>query len=154
MNASAQLLLTRQIHASARCLDERDYEAYLACFCEDAEYAISTRAPELREKMVWMRASRTELAERLASIDQHEWEIAAIEQSRLLSVDAVDIHGDKARTSSGFALYHTDEAGRSSLYAVGRYEDEWLESGQGWCLAYREVVLKTRQLEPLSPLPI
>lgn len=154
MNAATELLLTRQIHASARCLDERDFEAYLACFSDDGEYSITTQAPELRDKMVWMRVSRAELAERLTSVDQHEWEIATLEQSRLLSVDSIEINGEKACISSGFALYHTDEAGRSSLFAVGRYEDAWLQTGQGWRLSCREVVLKTRQLEPLSPLPI
>lgn len=154
MSAAAELLLTRQIHASARCLDERDYDAFLACFIEDGEYSISTRAPELQEKMTWMRVSRAELAERLASIDQHEWEITILEQSRLLSVDRVAIDGDTARTSSGFALYHTDEAGCSTLYAVGRYDDDWHRRGGRWRLGRRDVVLKTRQLEPLSPLPI
>jgi len=146
--------LTRRIHSVARYLDDHDFDAFLACLREDGEYLITAQSPELGKKMTWMRLGRGELAERLAAIEKHEWAIASMEQSRVLSVDTIEVNEESARTSSGFALYHTDEAGVSCLYVVGRYEDDWLKIGKEWHLSRREVVLKTRQLDVLSPLPI
>ena len=40
-------------------------------------------------------------------MSEHEWEIAGVEQTRVLSVDLVEINGKTANTSSSFALYHT-----------------------------------------------
>jgi 3-phenylpropionate/cinnamic acid dioxygenase small subunit len=77
-----------------------------------------------------------------------------VEQTRVLSVDVIEVNGETANSSSSFALYHTDEAGLTSCYAVGRYDDSWEKDMDTWKLLSRRVVLKTRQLSMLSPLPI
>lgn len=146
--------LIQLLHQSARCLDDDNYNDFIKLFAADGEYIISSRAPELAERMIWMRRSRDELEERLTAVSQHEWEISAIEQSRILSVDSVTVTGKSAHSSSTFSLFHTDAQGRSELYAVGRYEDQWTAADTGWLLKRREVQLKTRMLKLLSPLPI
>ena len=146
--------LNRLVHASARYLDDRDFQAYLGLYGEDGTYTIITRAPELPEPMVWMQRNRTELSERIAAMSEQEWQIAEVEQTRLLSVDVIEVNGKTADTSSSFALYHTNEAGLTSCYAVGRYDDCWRKDRDTWKLLKRRVVLKTRQLDMLSPLPI
>ena len=146
--------LLRLVHRSARLLDDQDHDAFLALFSSDAQYSITSKAPELPEKMIWMRRSRDELAERLEAMSSHEWEIAGIEQTRIVSVDTISIEADAALTSTGFSLFHTDASGRSELYVVGRYEDKWRASDDGWLLEEREVALRTRLLKLLSPLPI
>ncbi len=148
--------LIQLLHQSARCLDDDNYSDFIKLFAADGEYIISSRAPELAEKMIWMRRSRDELEERLAAVSQHEWEIAGIEQSRILSVDSVTVTvtGKSAHSSSTFSLFHTDTQGRSELYVVGRYEDEWTAADAQWLLSRREVQLKTRLLKLLSPLPV
>ena len=151
---AAQLELNRLIHASARYLDDRDFQAYLGLYKEDGIYTIVTRAPELSEPMVWMQRNRTELGERIAAMSEQEWEIAEVEQTRVVSVDLVEVNGATANTSSSFALYHTSQEGLTACYAVGRYDDTWEKDADSWKLLSRRVVLKTRQLSMLSPLPI
>ena len=146
--------LNRLVHASARYLDDRDFQAYLGLYGEEGTYTIITRAPELPEPMVWMQRNRTELSERIAAMSEQEWQIAEVEQTRLLSVDVIEVNGKTADTSSSFALYHTNEAGLTSCYAVGCYDDCWEKDTDTWKLLKRRVVLKTRQLDMLSPLPI
>lgn len=154
MSMESHFQLERLIHRAARYLDEQDYAGFLSLFSENAEYLITVRAPELEQKMTWMQQSRTELGERLEAMDKHEWEIAREEQSRLISIDIVEISGEISRTSTNFVIYRTHNEGQSECFAVGRYEDEWCLHGENWQLQRREVVLKTRQLPVLSPLPI
>ena len=149
-----QLALNRLIHASARYLDDHDFQAYLELYREEGVYTIVARAPELPDPMIWMQRSRAELRERIASMSEHEWEIAGVEQTRVVSVDIVEVNGATADTSSSFALYHTGQEGLTSCYAVGRYDDCWEKAADTWKLGSRQVMLKTRQLGMLSPLPI
>jgi len=151
---AAQLELKRLIHASARYLDDHEFQAYLDLYREEGVYSVVTKAPELPDPMIWMQRSRTELQERISSMSEHEWEIAGVEQTRVVSVDVVEADGEKANTSSSFALYHTGEEGLTSCYAVGRYDDCWEKDTDTWKLLSRRVLLKTRQLSMLSPLPI
>ena len=151
---AAQLELNRLIHASARYLDDRDFQAYLDLYRGEGVYSIVTRAPELPEPMVWMQRDRAELSERIDAMSEQEWEIAEVEQTRVVSVDLIEVNGVSANTSSSFALYHTGEEGLTSCYAVGRYDDCWEKDTETWKLLSRRVVLKTRQLSMLSPLPI
>ena len=151
---AAQLELNRLIHASARYLDDHEFQPYLDLYREEGVYSIVTKAPELPDPMIWMQRSRAELQERISSMSEHEWEIAGVEQTRVISVDVVEVNGEKANTSSSFALYHTGEEGLTSCYAVGRYDDCWEKDTDTWKLLSRRVLLKTRQLSMLSPLPI
>ena len=151
---AARLELNRLIHASARYLDDHEFQAYLDLYREEGVYSIVTKAPELPEPMIWMQRSRAELQERISSMSEHEWEIAGVEQTRVVSVDIVEVNGETATTSSSFALYHTGQEGLTSCYAVGRYDDCWEKAKDAWKLGSRRVLLKTRQLGMLSPLPI
>ncbi len=151
---NTQFELNRLIHASARYLDSHDFQAYLDLYKEEGVYTVITKAPELAEPMVWMQHSCSELRERIAAMTEQEWEIADVEQTRVLSVDLVEVSADTANTSSSFALYHTDQEGLTSCYAVGRYDDCWEKDTNSWMLRSRRVGLKTRQLSMPSPLPI
>ncbi|NKB38122.1 MAG: hypothetical protein GKR93_13325 [Gammaproteobacteria bacterium] len=154
MTDNSRDTLIQLLHLSARYLDDSNHTSFLELFTKDGEYLISSYAPELADKMIWMRRSRDELEDRLAAVNEHEWEIAGIEQTRVLSVDVVSVTDNSARSSSSFSLFHTDAEGRSELYAVGRYEDEWAATKSVWLLSRREVQLKTRLLKLLSPLPV
>ena len=146
--------MKRLVHASARHLDDHDFPAYLELYREEGVYSIVTNAPELPEPMVWMQRNRAELGERISSMTEHEWEIAEVEQTRIVSVDLVEVSGATANTSSSFALYHTSQEGLTTCYAVGRYDDCWEKVTETWKILSRRVELKTRQLDMLSPLPI
>ena len=146
--------IIRLIQASAYYLDERKVEAFLDLFSEESEYLIVVQAPELKSLMTWMQATKAELAERFEAAVDHEWEIAQVEQTRLVTVGMLNIKGESATSSSSLAVFNTDTAGNSYTYAVGRYEDVWQKDDQSWLLKQRKVVLKTRILKMPSPLPL
>ena len=154
MSLDHQMQLTRLLHSSTRMLDDKNYDAFLELFASEGEYSITCLTPELDEKMIWMKVSRSEIDARLNAMNEHEWQIAHVEQTRILSVDTIDIGENSSNTSSSFSLYHTDQQGRSELYVLGRYEDEWQYLSNRWVLVKREVALRTRLLKMLSPLPI
>ena len=142
------------IHAAARYLDDRAFAEFIGLFDPDGRYRIQARAPELPEPMVWMDLSRDELETRCVGAARQEWEILQFEQTRLLSIDRMTENDDGWATSTSVAIYHTDPIGRSSCYAVGRYDDQWCHGADAWLLMTRNVVLKTRILTPQSPLPL
>lgn len=154
MEITAQFELNRLVHASGRYLDEHDFQAYLDLYQEEGSYELVSKAPELPEPMIWMQCNRSELGERIAAMSEQEWEIAEVEQSRVLSVEVIDLNDTRADTSSSFVIYHTGPEGITSFYAAGRYDDSWEREGETWKLHKRRVALKTRQLSMLSPLPI
>ncbi len=143
------------VHALARYQDESQFDQYLDCFTADGEYRIEVDAPEVRKTMVWMNMSRDELEKRLNSLAAHEWQIVKVnEQTRQVTVDVINVEDDRAQLSSTLSLFITDELGSTALYAVGRYDDRWEHQNGRWLLAQRVMKLKTRLLEPPSPLPL
>lgn len=147
-------IVTRLIHAAAYYLDEHDFDAYVALFAEDAEYSIVTSAPELPKPMIWMQRTKKELAERLAAASKHEWQILQQEQTRLVSVNKLELNSDTVSSLSNFVVYNTDEKGRSECFAVGRYEDRWSIKDEECLIEERKVILKTRLLSSHTALPI
>ena len=143
------------VHQLARYQDERQYDEFLDCLATDCEYRVDVDAPELQKTMVWMAMNREELGKRLASLSAHEWQIVkSHEQTRQVTVDTIDLDGDRAQLSSTLCIFTTDEEGRTVVYAVARYEDRWQRQDNRWVLALRVVKLKTRLLDPPSPLPL
>ena len=140
------------VHASARFLDDRTYQSFVDLFDESGSYRVEVDAPELPNTMVWMELDRDQLKERYGAVNKHEWR--QFQQSRLVAVDTIELDSDSAQTSATVAIYHTDDEGRTSCYALARYEDCWHQSQAGWCLTERVVALRTRLLAMPSPLPL
>jgi 3-phenylpropionate/cinnamic acid dioxygenase small subunit len=152
MSTDAGEDLRRLVHQSGRLLDDRRYSEFVELFAADGSYKVEVKAPELPEKMVWMALARNELSERFASVPEHEWRF--LEQTRLISVDTIEVSGDDAQTCATVAVFHTDDVGRTECYAVARYDDTWRRVEGRWRLRTRTVALKTRLLAIPSPLPI
>lgn len=152
MPADAREELRALVHLSGRLLDDRRYGAFVEMFLDDGTYRVEVKAPELPEKMVWMALAREELAERFEAFPKHEWRI--FEQTRLISVDAIELDGDGAQTTATVSIYQTDDEGRTGCFAVARYDDSWRRVGGRWRLRARTVDLRTRLLPVPSPLPI
>lgn len=152
MSTEAREELRRLVHQSGRLLDDRRYSEFVELFIADGSYRVEVKAPELPEKMTWMELARNELSERFASVPEHEWRF--LEQTRLISVDAIEVNGDDAQTGATVAVFHTDDVGRTECYAVARYDDKWRRVDNRWRLRVRTVDLKTRLLAVPSPLPI
>ena len=140
------------VHSSARFLDDRAYQSFIDLFDDAGSYRVEVNAPELPDPMVWMELDRDQLKERYDAVDRHEWRLH--QQTRLVAVDRIELATDGAQTSATVSIYHTDDEGRTTCYAVARYEDTWCKPQQGWRLAERVVALRTRLLAMPSPLPL
>ena len=148
-------VLRALVHASARCLDDRRYDDFLALLLPECEYRIEVRSPELAEPMVWMIMNREELGVRFESAASHEWQVyKALELTRMVSVDVIEPDEPGARASSNLAVFATDEEGHSRVYAVGRYDDRWVQADDGFLLRERVVRLRTRILDTPTPMPL
>jgi len=147
----AQFELKRLLLASGRYLDERNFQAYLDLYQEQGSYAIVTQAPE---PTVIMQCNRDALQERLTGSSGQDRAGAEVEQSRVVSVEIFKLSDTTVQTSSSVALYHTSPDGTIALYADGHYQDCWENAADTWKLRSRRVVLKTRRLRELLPLPI
>ncbi len=141
-----------RVAQSARLLDACAFDGYIALFAEDAEYAMEVTTPEIKRDSTWLRADRTELARLLSESSQHIHDLAA--RFHLVTVEEIDIERETASSVSRFIVVRTDLQGRSNIYAVGTYEDEWIAGEGGWAIARRTVRLQTRMMEAPTPMPI
>ncbi len=144
--------LSRLIHLSGRLLDQEDFENYTALFCDNGEYRLTAKAPEVAQPMTWILLNRQEMSALLTSAPKHEWNTG--ERSHLITVEEIDLDGDIADSRAGFCVFHTDGRGATEVYAVGRYEDRWYKGSGDWRLLKRIVRLQTRMLAPPSAIPI
>lgn len=145
-------VLQRLICLSGRLLDEQDFEAYAALFAPDGEYRIEVDGPELAQPMTWVLLDRAELAALLGAASKHVWNTGL--RNHLISVEDVDLENERATSIAGFSVFRTDEAGATSVYAVGRYADEWTFAQDCWRLRRRVAKLRTRTLTPPSAIPL
>ena len=67
---------------------------------------------------------------------------------------SVSVVGVTASARSHFAVLRTDRDGQSSVYAVGRYDDELVKEDDRWRYAIHRAVLDTRMLDTGTHLPL
>lgn len=144
--------LRRLVHLSGRLLDDGEFDRYGALFSATGEYRLEAAGPELPATMTWILLQKDELAALLASAPRHVWNTGS--RTHMITVDDLDVQGDRAESSAGFCVFRTDQAGVTNLYAVGRYEDAWQRESEGWKLLRRVAKLKTRMLAPPSAMPL
>ena len=139
---------------SGRFLDEGRFADYLELYAEDGRYQLEAHAAEIGRDMVWLSLNRAELAELFREWPLHvrdeavRTHLANLEEVTLARADAA------ANALSTFAVFRTDETGRSELYCVGRYEDELEAVAGAWKLRRRRARLITRLLVTPTPLPL
>lgn len=138
--------------AAADRLDREDLGAWLALFADDGAYELAAYSPELRRTMVWWSAPLHVLRKQLDEVPQHERDPAR--RLHVLGPVTVGSHDAGARADVTFAVYRTLPDGRSSLYAVGRYDDTLVRTSAGWRLQLHRAVLETRMLDAFTHLPL
>lgn len=144
--------LRRLISRSGRLLDEGDFGAYTGLFAPDGEYRLEAAGPEVAHAMTWVLLTRDELAALLDSAAKHVWNTGL--RKHLIAVDDVELDGERAAASATFCVFRTDEAGATSVYAVGSYDDEWSLADGRWSLRRRVARVQTRSLTPPSAMPL
>ncbi len=141
-----------RVGLSVRLLDACAFDEFVALFAEEAEYAIEVATPEIRRQSTWLRADRAELSRLLSESSQHIHDLAS--RFHFVNVEEIDIDRQAASSRSRFIVVRTDLRGRSGVYAIGTYEDEWVSRGQAWMIAKRTVKLQTRMMEAPTPMPL
>lgn len=140
------------VQSTAALLDKENLDGWLANFHDDSEYQLTAYSTELRQKMIWWKSNRKELAKQLHEVPQHVRDPAR--RLHLVSPSRVELNGNHARASSPFAIFRTLPTGETHFYAVGHYEDELIEEAGKWLYTRHVVYVETRTFECLTHLPL
>jgi 3-phenylpropionate/cinnamic acid dioxygenase small subunit len=137
---------------TAQLLDDGRYEEFLQLFTDDGTYSMQAVSAELGKEVTWMALDRSELSQLFKEYPEHVVDTAS--RLHLVTTAGIELGDGAANAVSTFAVYRTDLHGASALYAVGRYEDDFVLRGEVWKLRSRRVRLQTRQFTVPTPLPL
>ncbi len=142
------------IHLSGRLLDEGKFSEYADLYTDTGEYRLHVDAPEIAQQMTWILLNQKELSALLSAAKDHVWNTG--QRSHLITVESVDLdnQGVSAESSASFCVFRTDADGTPSVYAVGRYQDDWMKTGGEWKIVRRIATLGSRNLSPPSAIPL
>ena len=142
------------ISRSAKYLDDRRYSDFIKLFVKKGKYILEAESDEIGRSMTWLEMSRDELADLLKESPQHVHDLA--ERIHLVSLDEItfDNSCEAAQASSAFAVFRTDTTGVTQVYAVGRYDDRLVRSGDVWRIRERRVKVQTRMFRTPTPTPL
>ena len=79
--------------------------------------------------------------------------LAAPQIGLSLRLCVLDVQDDEASSLSHFAIFRTNTAGESQVYAVGHYEDAFVKRDGKWWFAKHRVVVHTRMLQISTHVP-
>lgn len=144
--------IRRLIAQSARRLDAGEFGEYVELYTDDGSYLLKADGTEIGQEMIWLDLSRDELSALLEESPQHVHDLA--DRTHMITVDDIRIDGDTAVAQSTFAVYRTDQSGRSEVYAVGYYEDQLQCQADQWRIGKRVVYSKTRMFRTPTPMPL
>ena len=130
---------------AARALDRADHQGFLALCTPDFEYQVRAWSPDIRQDMIWFDHGHDSLKSLFETLPEHLLRPDRI--LRHLGPSLVEAEGpDHLHLDSSVAVFLTTPRGGSRLWAVGRYEDHVVCTGEGWKLARRVTRLDTRDL--------
>jgi methanesulfonate monooxygenase subunit beta len=150
---SDRALIEELIYRSALCLDERDFEGFLALCAPAFRYTIEAHSPELRRDMTWLDHDKAGLEGLFRTLPKHNSDHAVL--SRHVTVYTASRGDDGAsNVTSALQVFRTDlDGGATALFAVGKlHDDVRVVEGRAW-LARRRVRLDTRMLGIGSHVP-
>ena len=141
------------IARSGRNLDTGDYAAFIDLFVPEGHYTLEAKSPEIGADMSWLSLESKELAALLDESSQHVHDLA--ERSHFITTDEIVFDGEEARAVSSFAVFRTDQEGRTGVYAVGSYVDRLVwTSESGWKIADRRARVRTTMFRTPTPMPL
>jgi len=147
-----RLLIQELVNRTASLLDAEKLDDWLSLFDEDSAYELTAYSPEIRKWMTWWKSDRQALAKQLKDLGQHVRDPAT--RRRVVGAPLIDLDGNGAHAVSSFAIYRTMSDGQSSLYMVGRYEDDLVKKSSAWFYKLHRVVADTRLLDSFTHVPL
>jgi len=145
-------LVRALVSRSAQLLDHGRWDEFVDLFARDGTYLLQARSDEIGKDMTWLEASRAELSTMFKEYPQHVRDKA--HRTHLVTPEDIEISPGAAKALSTFAVFRTDLAGQSALYAVGHYEDELVVEDGAWKLRCRKARVTTRQFTTPTPMPL
>jgi len=145
-------LVRALVARSARLLDHGRWNEFVDLFAREGTYLLQARSDETGNDMTWLEANRGELSTLFKEYPQHVRDKA--HRTHLVAPEEIEISLGVAKALSTFAVFRTDLAGQSALYAVGHYEDELVLEDGAWKLRCRKARVTTRQFTTPTPMPL
>lgn len=134
------------VYRSCMALDREDFAEFLALCAPEFHYEVTAYSPEIRKEMTWMEQDFEGMRALLKMVPQHLRRTGSLHRHvSIYRVDRTPQNGAYGVLSS-FQITHTALDGRSSLFAVGRYHDRVILSGDALLLLERRAHLETRDL--------
>ena len=140
------------VQRTAIALDEEKFDDWLDGFDAQGTYELSAYSPEIRKWMTWWQSDRAELERMLKDVKQHVRDPAR--RRHVVSAAVVTLAGERASARSHFSIYRTLPEGQSSLYMVGRYEDQLVKRAGAWRYVAHKVIADTRMLDTFTHIPV
>ena len=140
------------VQRTAMLLDEENFEAWVELFEAQGSYELSAYSTEIRQWMTWQLSDRDTLAKMLKSVDEHVRDPA--QRRHVVGIPLVRMDGDSAQITSHFSLFRTSPEGQSSLFMVGRYQDQVVKRSGVWLYINHKVVSDTRMLDSFTHVPV
>jgi methanesulfonate monooxygenase small subunit len=142
------------IYRSCCCLDEHDFDGYLALCAPGFRYQTTLFSPELRKEMIWLNHDRDGLKALLDMVPRHLVRLGALQRNATVYTIKRDAADGQADVMSAFSVFNIDNEGRPSVFAVGHYHDTVDLTGAQPLLARRNARLASRDLGIGSRIPI
>lgn len=142
-----------RILLAAYLMNSERFLAWADLFTPSGEYSIHVQSPELNGEQIWQIASRRDLIHNAETLSQHVRD--DYRHTHVVSpLVALESSTERTQTVSSFSVFRTSLRGETSVFAVGHYDDVWVNLDQTWKLERRRVRLDTRELGTGSHLPI
>lgn len=148
-------LVEEVVHRSCIALDDLDFEAFLELCSDDFRYTIQAYSPEIRRDMVWLDHDRTGMAALFANLPRHHSDRSSLTRHATVQTIKLDAAGAEAAIVSGLQVFRTAlDGGETTLFAVGRMQDNVVIRGERALLTKRVLRLTTRALGVGSHIPL
>jgi 3-phenylpropionate/cinnamic acid dioxygenase small subunit len=151
-SAEARERLRTIVSQSGRFLDACCFKEYVDLFEKGGTYILEAHSAEIGRNMVWLSLDQSGLTSLFEEWPSHVHDGSS--RKHLIAVDEINFERSSATVHSTFVVFCTDQTGRTELYCIGTYEDQFSRAETGWKLAARRVKLETRVLSTPTPIPI
>ncbi|HVY36332.1 MAG TPA: aromatic-ring-hydroxylating dioxygenase subunit beta [Polyangia bacterium] len=153
--SDARAAVSEAVCAASLCLDDDDFEGFLALCVPDFRYSIEAYSPEIRRDMTWLDLGRAELEVLFRTLPRHNSDHAPLTRHVSVYTVRVDEAGQEATAVSALQVFRTAlDGGATSLFAVGKIYDALAWDGARALLRRRRVRLATRLLGIGSHKPL
>jgi len=139
--------IAQLVYAGVVLLDAKDFAGWLDLCDADFSYAIRAWSPEIRKDMTWLEHDRDGVTTLVRQLPRHNTDQSIFTRHVTVYTVNLDDTQDAASVVSAVSIYRTElDGGATALFAVGRYHDVAVRSGNRWLLRSRELRLDTRSL--------